>query len=226
MNAIPGGPWLNLGSGQTGAEGWVHLDGSWQTRLSRRPWLARLSARLTGKTAIVWSQRVTYWDAGRGIPYASASAAVVYASHLLEHLYRDQALLLLREASRVLRPNGVCRVVVPDLAAIVRWYLEHREQTPRPAETSSDLLNELLGLRTPSGPGRGLLGLYRRWTDLDQHKWMYDEEGLAALFREAGFERPVARGYLESDIPRELLAGVEKKERIEGGAGVCVECRK
>lgn len=217
---------MNLGSGQTDAEGWVHLDGSWQTRLSRRPWLGRLSSRLLERQAVTWSPRVSYWNARRGIPYESDSVAVVYASHLVEHLYRDEALSLVRDALRVLRPDGVCRVIVPDVAAIVRWYLEHRQQDPRPAEAASDVLNDLLGLRMRSGPERALLGFYRRWTDLGQHKWMYDEEGPMALLREAGFTRPVARGYLESDIPRDLLARVEKRERVVDGAGVCVESRK
>jgi hypothetical protein len=55
---------------------------------------------------------------------------------------------------------------------------------------------------------------------------MYDEEGLVTMCREAGFGTPCPRNYLESDIPQDLLAEVEKKERIVDGAGVCVECRK
>jgi len=183
-------------------------------------------SKVLKKQAGAWSGRVTYWNGRRGIPYESDSVAVVYASHLLEHLYRDDALALLRDALRALRPEGVCRVIVPDVAAIVRWYLEHRRQNPRPAEASSEVLNDLLGLRMRSASGQGLLGFYRRWTDLDEHKWMYDEEGLMALFREAGFSRPVPRDYLESDIPRDSLARVEKRERIADGSGVCVESRK
>jgi hypothetical protein len=55
---------------------------------------------------------------------------------------------------------------------------------------------------------------------------MYDEPGLIALFRESGFACPVARGPLESDIPRDVLTAVEKRERMDGGAGICVEARK
>ena len=74
--------------------------------------------------------------------------------------------------------------------------------------------------------GNRLVGLVRRSTDLHEHKWMYDEAGLLALFEEAGFARPAARQYLESDIPREPLQQVEREDRLCRGAGVCVEARK
>jgi len=52
---------------------------------------------------------------------------------------------------------------------------------------------------------------------------MYDQEGLLAVFEEAGFARPAARQYLESVIPRAPLEQVEREDRICHGAGVCVE---
>ena len=33
-------------------------------------------------------------------------------------------------------------------------------------------------------------------------------------------------GYLDSAIPRDILAQVERADRVCGGAGVCVEARK
>jgi hypothetical protein len=74
--------------------------------------------------------------------------------------------------------------------------------------------------------GNRLLGAVRRATDLHEHKWMYDQDGLVALFAEAGFAQPAARGFLDSAIPREMLERVEREDRICRGAGVCVEARK
>ncbi len=119
-------------------------------------------------------------------------------------------------------------MIVPDAAAIVEWYLERRSQPPAgQQEASSDVLMGLLGVRPPQrSAGRGLLGLYRRLTDFDTHKWMYDADGLVALFREAGFTNPSPRKHFDSAIPREALEAVEHPDRIDGGAGVCVEAKR
>ena len=63
-------------------------------------------------------------DVTRGLPFADASFDFVYHSHLLEHLTPEQAAPFLRECHRVLAPGGTVRVVVPDLEAIVRLYLQ------------------------------------------------------------------------------------------------------
>jgi predicted SAM-dependent methyltransferase len=226
--AIPDGPRLNVGSGPSAPDGWTSLDGSWQARLAGRPWLARLGRRLVGVDVGHWPRGVEYCDIRRGLGAADGSVAVVYASHVLEHLHRDDASRFLSEARRALKAGGICRVVVPDLHAIVTWYLAHREE-PSEGRTipSSDLLMDLLMLRARGRRnGNRLLAAARRAADLHEHKWMYDGEGLVALFAEAGFVRPRARGYLDSAIPRDVLQRVEREDRVCRGAGVCVEARK
>ncbi len=54
----------------------------------------------------------------QGIPFPDRSFDVVYHSHVLEHLSKSEASKFLKECSRVLRPQGVLRVVVPDLEEI------------------------------------------------------------------------------------------------------------
>ena len=189
MSDVPEGPWLNIGCGPHCAMGWVNIDGSWQAWLTRRPPLAQLVGFLTAREVGHWPRQIVYRDVRRGLGYATGTVAVVFSSHFIEHLHRDEALAFLKEARRVLAPEGVCRIVVPDVAAIVRWYLEHRSEPRAPdAEPSSDMLMEMLCLRPNVRPrGRRPLGWYRRWTDFDSHKRMYDAEGLIYLFRQAGF---------------------------------------
>ncbi len=64
-------------------------------------------------------------DLKKGIPLESETADVVYHSHLLEHFTRSKAEFFIRECYRVLKPNGILRVVVPDLEQIAKWYLIH-----------------------------------------------------------------------------------------------------
>jgi predicted SAM-dependent methyltransferase len=225
MAEIPSGPWLNVGSGPSNPAPWVNLDGSWQARLAGHPALAHAGRLTLGVDVGHWPAGVKHLDIRRGLPYGRGSVAVVYASHVLEHLHRSETVRFLARVREALKPRGVCRVVVPDLHAIVRWYLAHREEpAAERTESSSDLLMGMLMLRgrEPRG-GNRLLGLVRRIGDLHEHKWMYDQEGLLAVFEEAGFAHPDARRYLESVIPREALERVERADRLCQGAGVCVE---
>lgn len=59
-----------------------------------------------------------------GIPLPNASCEVVYHSHLLEHFPKNQAEPFLRECHRVLMKGGIIRIVVPDLEAIAKAYLQ------------------------------------------------------------------------------------------------------
>ena len=222
---IPQGPWLNVGSGPSAPPSWISLDGSWQARLAGKPWLSRVGRFALGVDVGHWPSGVTFQDLRRGLGYPDGSVAVIYASHVLEHLHRDDAVRMLKRARQALRSGGVCRVVVPDVLAIVNWYLAHRQEPAAGRkESSSDVLMNMMLLRQPAAQsGRRLTGFLRRSANLHEHKWMYDQEGLLALFREAGFAAPAARQYLESVIPREQLAEVEREDRLCRGAGVCVE---
>jgi predicted SAM-dependent methyltransferase len=228
MVGIPPGPWLNVGSGPSNPTAWINFDGSWQARLAGHPWLAGIGRRALGVDIGHWPAGVKHLDIRRGLPYGHGSVAVVYASHVLEHLHRSDTVRFLTHVRQLLKPGGVCRVVVPDVHAIVGWYLAHREEPAAPGKkSSSDLLMDMLMLRAREArAGNRVLGVVRRIADLHEHKWMYDQEGLLAVFEEAGFVRPAARRYLESAIPRDPLEQVEYADRLCHGAGVCVEAIK
>ena len=189
--AVPDGPMLNVGSGPAAAAGWINIDGSWQARLAGHPLVARLASTLLGVEVGHWPAAVQYRNVKRGLGYGDGSVAVFYASHLVEHLYRQEALALLRDARRALKPGGVCRIVVPDVAAIVGWYLANqREPAAQKQQSSSDLLMGMMLLR-PARPRLRLLGLVRQWTGL--HDTRMRRGGLAALFAEA-IQRSWPRG--------------------------------
>ena len=228
MSIVPAGPWLNIGSGPSSPDGWISFDGSWQARLAGHPWLARVGRRALGVDVGQWPRGVRHRNIRRGLPYGPESVAVVYASHVLEHLHRGDTVRFLSHVRQLLKPEGVCRVVVPDVRAIVAWYLAHRDEPAAPGKgSSSDLLMDMMMLRPrDTRSGNRLIGVVRRVADLHEHKWMYDQEGLLAVFEEAGFARPAARQYLESAIPRASLEHVEREDRLARGAGVCVEAIK
>ncbi len=223
---MPSGLWLNVGSGPEDPEPWINLDGSWQALVSRLPsFVGTFGSRVLGRDIGHWPRRVRYCDVRRRLPFGDGSVAVLYASHVLEHLYRGQARRFLADAHRVLKPGGVLRVVVPDAHAIVTWYLRHAQQ-PTNGKASSDLLMEMLQLRPREAPRPGLVRSIFGHDSIHLHKWMYDAAGLAALVREAGFGKVEHKEFLDSAIPHAALTLVEHESRVRDGAGVCVEARK
>ncbi len=72
-------------------------------------------------------RQVVGHDLREPLPWGAAVFDAVYSSHVLEHLAPAAGRELLAEQYRVLKPGGVCRVVVPDLEGICRLYLQHLE---------------------------------------------------------------------------------------------------
>jgi predicted SAM-dependent methyltransferase len=63
-----------------------------------------------------WLRNTDLWlDLRNPLPFPDRSAALVYCSHMLEHLYPDDALALLKEICRILRDDGVARIAVPSM---------------------------------------------------------------------------------------------------------------
>lgn len=216
---------LHLGCGLTAPPGWVNVDGSWQAELARFPRVRRALSTMrlvpARQTEIPWPTGVRRLDLRRPLPFVSSSFAVVYSSHLLEHLHRAEAVRLMRECRRVLRPGGVCRAVVPDLGRLVDDYVQSRREGK--ADPGRELVRSLQ-LRPEELRGQGIYRIYQALTDFHSHKWMYDEEALIALFEECGFTSAERRPMWDSRI--EGIRDVELETRAAEGAGICVEAVK
>lgn len=66
---------------------------------------------------------VTPHNLYESLPLKDTSVDVVYSSHVLEHFPKSYAFHFLRECFRVLKKDGILRIVVPDLEQIVRNYI-------------------------------------------------------------------------------------------------------
>jgi len=221
---------VNLGCGLQTPSGWINVDGSWNARLAKHPLLRRTLTALkflpAEKLSIPWSSSILVHDIRRSLPFANNSVGAIYASHVLEHLYREEGQRLVQESFRVLAEGGALRIVVPDLQAIVREYMGERPFGALAGEVErlspGDRLNQRLLMRYPTPVYPYVLHrVYNSWKDLHSHKWMYDAESLAALVREAGFTEVCRREYRDSAIAG--IEEVEEASRVLNGAGVCVE---
>ena len=72
-------------------------------------------------------RQVVGHDLRESLPWGTAVFDAVYSSHVLEDFSPELGRVLIAEQFRVLKPGGVCRVVVPDLEGICRLYLQHLE---------------------------------------------------------------------------------------------------
>jgi predicted SAM-dependent methyltransferase len=91
---------LNLGCGTTFHDAWVNVD---------------IEPSAPG---------VIQADFRARLPFDDGEFDAVYHSHVLEHLPAEQGDAFLGECLRVLKRDGIIRVVVPDLEQIARLYLE------------------------------------------------------------------------------------------------------
>src|SRR5215471_9710888 len=112
--------YVQYGCGLSCPDGWQNFDASPTLRLQRLPLIGPLFKR----GATVFPDQVRYGDILNGLPIADGTADGVYASHVLEHLSLADCATALSNTFRLLRPGGIFRLVIPDLEARARKYLE------------------------------------------------------------------------------------------------------
>jgi len=93
--------YLNLGCGQRFHKDWTNID-----FVSNSPY-------------------VQAYNLLQGIPFEDNAFEVVYHSHVLEHFSKADGKKFIQECHRVLKPNGIIRIAVPDLEQIAKEYLKN-----------------------------------------------------------------------------------------------------
>lgn len=109
-----------------------------------------------------------YYRKGSILPFESSSLEFIFSEHFLEHLFFDEALSLMRECYRILKPFGVIRTCVPD--ADLRTY-----ESPEP-----------IGFPDVTLP----------YIDPTKHKIRWSVYSLADTLQIAGFE-PIPLRYCD-----------------------------
>ena len=197
----------------------INIDWSISLRMKRNRVLRVIAPlllkgdRLTRFNSL--SDNIMVHNLAKGLPFASNSADVVYHSHLLEHLDKDMARLFLLEVKRVLKPDGVQRIVVPDFECACRAYISHISICENNTDEASkhdayvaaiieqSVRKEAFGTSRQKPLRRfienSLLGDARRRGET--HQWMYDRINLGALLLSLGYKDPRFLSYDQSLIP-------------------------
>lgn len=140
---------LNLGCGPHVMQGWYNYD---IDGLGRRD--------------------IVPLDLSLGIlPHVDKSVDYIFSEHFIEHISRKQALKLLKECHRALKPKGVLRLVTPDLGRLVEHYSQSKTV-------------KMPGVWEPSTPCQMINDGMRLWG----HQYLYDRHEISLILMEAGFK--------------------------------------
>jgi SAM-dependent methyltransferase len=180
---------INLGCGLSVAKGWYNVDGSLNALIaSWPPILQRIFYRASGANryysladycTLLREHIFVHYDLSYGLPFGDRVAEHVYSSHFLEHLHRDEALKLLSESFRVLKPGGIIRIGIPDLAHAVSLYEN--------GQTEAMLANYFF--------------VEDKGSSFACHKYMYDFELLQKALGKAGFTNVVRCAFRQGRTP-------------------------
>ncbi len=200
---------VNVGCGMSPTEGWVNFDNSMSIKASKCPRIAMFLHRIgivrrsqfeyirfCQKNTILWAH------ATRRLPLPDSSAEVLYSSHMMEHLDRNEVIAFLGEARRVLAIGGVIRIVVPDIKKYVEAYLRTKD---------ADAFIESTHLCTPR-PRNFLERMRVVMVGLRHHQWMYDGASLCRVLTCAGFHEAQTCAAGISRIPNPTPLNLRERE--------------
>ena len=101
------------------------------------------------------------------LPYEDETVDLIYSSHVLEYFDRNDVVGVLNEWYRVLKPNGIIRIAVPDFYNMSKLYV------------NGDIkLSKLLG---------PLYGKMKMSEKTIYHKTVYDFDELSDMLKFCGF---------------------------------------
>jgi predicted SAM-dependent methyltransferase len=149
-------------------------------------------------------------DLERRLPLPDSSFQYVFGEHVIEHLTQSAGSALLAEIHRILRPGGVVRMTTPDLMKIIALY-EDRNPVIGLADYSRFLDGETGG-KPHELRCQVLNDLMRQWG----HRYIYDEEDLAAKLTETGFQQIERVEPGQSQHPQ--LKGAEQRPEWQNQA--------
>ncbi|MEP7031460.1 MAG: methyltransferase domain-containing protein [Pseudolabrys sp.] len=162
---------INLGSGGRGLPDWVNIE------LTRH------------------RDTTLCLDIRRPLPFANASARRVFAEHVVEHLeFRQDVPPLLREIHRILAPQGIVRIIVPDAERFLKAY----------AGNDSELWKKL-GWDVTNLPGdiyTPMHAINHVFHQGGEHQFAYDFETMKFVLQQAGFQTIVRRSFKVSADPQ------------------------
>ncbi len=171
--------YVQYGCGLSAPTEWINFDASPTLRLQKMPLVGDIFRK-----KVDFPSNVRYGDILKGLPgIETNSCDGVYCSHVLEHLSLSDLRKALRNTYAILKPGGIFRCVLPDLASAISGYIHRKENGDKNASIWF-MKETLLGLEERP---KGLKQLMVSSFGNSHHLWMWDAESLTEELRQAGF---------------------------------------
>jgi predicted SAM-dependent methyltransferase len=147
------------------------------------------------------------WDIKRGLPFRSASISGIFTEHCVEHLslfesdfgLRGPCAKLFVECHRVMRPEAIIRIVVPDAQLYLETYFDrvHGDTTKLfPNEAAKSDWLPILHVNRVFYDGRG---------SPSGHCTMFDFDLISQLLKDSGFRNVKRKDFQSGDDPVLLI---------------------
>ncbi len=181
--------WVNVASSSLVLEDFVNLENHLLLRLQPlapflRPFMNE-SHRKQIDNFVEAKRKATlvFYNCLKPLPFPETSVDHILCSHFLEHVYPEEAKILIRNYCRVLRPGGTLHVIIPDLETIAKEYVNNLGNQ----RAANKFLDSII-LSSQTRPKfsvrlREFIGGFGH-----KHRWMYDEASMVNMLEEAGFD--------------------------------------
>ncbi len=207
---------INIGCGFSTGKSWQNFDASPTLRFERIPILGSFYTKNDRR----FPKNAKYGNIVKSQLCRTNGADAIFCSHMLEHISLGDMRRALKNIYAMLKPNGIFRLVVPDLEMPAKHYIE--------SIGSSNAANEYLrslgmGIEQSSG---GLMNLIFRLFGHSAHLWMYDHASMKQELENVGFREIRKCSFKDSEILE--FSEVEDVERFESTYGyeLAMECKK
>jgi hypothetical protein len=200
--------YVQFGAGFSPGQGWLNFDVSPTLLIEKFPLFGNILSSCLSSNTTRFPPVIKYGDICRGLPIVDGSVRGVYASHVLEHLSLDKFRLALHNTFTMLQPSGLFRLIVPDLAARAKRYVEQFE-SKAPDAAMNFMHTTYLGAETSP---QTLMQHLRKLVGSSEHKWMWDEYSISAELKRAGFTQ--IRRCEFGDSLDKMFSKVEDPERF------------
>ena len=125
---------------------------------------------------------VAYMDATQRFPFVDNSFDYIFLEHMIEHIKFEEALFMLKECKRILKPGGKVRVSTPNLESLFDVFKNLEAKVNQ--EYVRFYIDKFYPQGTPADPVYVVNKLFYGFG----HRFIHSESSLTYLLSSAGFQ--------------------------------------
>jgi SAM-dependent methyltransferase len=204
---------VNLGCGEKWVHGWINIDWSWNARIRKhpitKPFVPLLRFFGLIDTSINWPPDLILHDIRKKLPFKDNSVDFIYTAHVIEHLKKYECINCLKECYRILKKDGIIRIVTPDLQFFALKYIERDQKfyyeqfryQISDADKFADRFLSIIYDKKNKEPQSIKEKIKSFLFPIPYHMWLYDFESLSAILHEIGFRNIERCAFRKGRVP-------------------------